>query len=48
MRVAVCIKQVPDTEARLQVGADGRWIEEGEIPFAVDSGGRLFTASSKK
>jgi electron transfer flavoprotein beta subunit len=36
MRVAVCIKQVPDTEARLQVGADGRWIDEGEIPFVIN------------
>lgn len=36
MRVAVCIKQVPDTEARLEVGGDGRWIDEGEIPFVVN------------
>ena len=36
MRVAVCIKQVPDTEARLQVGADGRWIDEGEVPFVIN------------
>ncbi len=28
MRIAVCIKQVPDTEARLRVAEDGRWIEE--------------------
>ena len=27
MRIAVCIKQVPDTEARLRVARDGRWIE---------------------
>ena len=36
MRVAVCIKQVPDTEARLRVAPDGRWIDEGEVPFVVN------------
>jgi len=36
MRVAVCIKQVPDTEARLQVAADGRWIDEEEVPFVIN------------
>ena len=36
MRIAVCIKQVPDTEARLRVGNDGRWIEEEDLPFVVN------------
>lgn len=36
MRVAVCIKQVPDTEARLEVAADGRWIDEDEVPFVIN------------
>lgn len=36
MRVAVCIKQVPDTEARLKVGAGGRWIDEDELPFVLN------------
>ncbi len=36
MRIAVCIKQVPDTEARLRVAADGRWIDEGELPFVIN------------
>ncbi|MFP3939448.1 MAG: electron transfer flavoprotein subunit beta/FixA family protein [Thermoanaerobaculia bacterium] len=36
MRIAVCIKQVPDTEARLRVGKDGRWIEEEDLPFKVN------------
>jgi electron transfer flavoprotein beta subunit len=36
MRVAVCIKQVPDTEARLEVASDGRWIDEGEVPFVIN------------
>jgi electron transfer flavoprotein beta subunit len=36
MRIAVCIKQVPDTEARLRVGRDGRWIEEEDLPFVIN------------
>ncbi len=36
MKVAVCIKQVPDTEARLRVGRDGRWIEEEDLPFVIN------------
>ena len=31
MRIAVCIKQVPDTEARLRVAKDGKWLEEEEL-----------------
>ena len=36
MRIAVCIKQVPDTEARLRVARDGRWIEEEDLPFVIN------------
>ncbi len=36
MRVAVCIKQVPDTEARLRVAKDGRWIDEEDLPFVIN------------
>lgn len=36
MRIAVCIKQVPNTEARLRVGKDGRWIEEEDLPFVIN------------
>lgn len=36
MRIAVCIKQVPDTEARLRVGKDGRWIAEEDLPFGIN------------
>lgn len=35
MRIAVCIKQVPDTEARLRVGRDGKWIEEEDLPWVI-------------
>lgn len=36
MKIAVCIKQVPDTEARLRVAKDGRWIDEEDLPFAIN------------
>jgi electron transfer flavoprotein beta subunit len=36
MRIAVCVKQVPDTEARLRVAKDGRWIEEDDLPFVLN------------
>ncbi|MEZ5331321.1 MAG: electron transfer flavoprotein subunit beta/FixA family protein [Thermoanaerobaculia bacterium] len=36
MNIAVCIKQVPDTEARLRVDAGGRWIDEEDLPFVVN------------
>ncbi len=36
MRVAVCIKQVPDTEARLRVARDGRWVDEEDLPFVIN------------
>jgi electron transfer flavoprotein beta subunit len=36
MRIAVCIKQVPDTDARLRVGRDGRWIAEEDLPFRIN------------
>jgi len=36
MRIAVCVKQVPDTEARLRVAKDGRWVEEQDLPFVLN------------
>jgi electron transfer flavoprotein beta subunit len=36
MRIAVCLKQVPDTEARLRVAKDGRWIDEEDLPFVLN------------
>jgi len=38
MRIAVCLKQVPDSEARLRVARDGRWIDEEEVPFVINEG----------
>jgi electron transfer flavoprotein beta subunit len=36
MRVAVCIKQVPNSEARLRVARDGRWLDEEDLPFILN------------
>ena len=36
MRIAVCIKQVPNTEARLRVSRDGKWLEEKDLPFVIN------------
>jgi electron transfer flavoprotein beta subunit len=36
MKIAVCMKQVPDTEARLRVAPDGRWIVEEDLPFVIN------------
>jgi electron transfer flavoprotein beta subunit len=36
MRIAVCVKQVPDTEGRLRVAPDGRWIEEEDLQMVLN------------
>jgi electron transfer flavoprotein beta subunit len=36
MKIAVCIKQVPNTEARLRVARDGRWLDEEDLPFVIN------------
>ncbi|MDH3405286.1 MAG: electron transfer flavoprotein subunit beta/FixA family protein [Acidobacteriota bacterium] len=36
MRIAVCVKQVPDTEGRLRLAADGRWIDDEELQMVVN------------
>ena len=36
MRIAVCIKQVPDTEARLRLSGDGTWIDEEDLSFVIN------------
>jgi electron transfer flavoprotein beta subunit len=38
MKIVVCVKQVPDTEARLRVGRDGRWIDEEDVAFGINEG----------
>jgi len=52
VNIAVCVKQVPDTETKVKVSGDKKWIEEGEInyilnpydEFAVEEG--LITAEA--
>lgn len=36
MKIAVCIKQVPDTEARLRLRKDGLWVDEEDLPFVIN------------
>jgi len=36
MKIAVCIKQVPDTEARLRLNKQGTWIDEQDLPFVIN------------
>ena len=35
MNTIVCISQVPDTESRIKIGADGRHIDEAGLKFIV-------------
>lgn len=36
MKIAVCIKQVPDSEARLRIAGDGKWIDEEDVQFVIN------------
>jgi electron transfer flavoprotein beta subunit len=35
MKIAVCVKQVPDTETRIRVGPDGKSIAENDVNWIV-------------
>ena len=35
MKIAVCIKQVPDTETRIRIGPDGKGIVESDVNWIV-------------
>lgn len=37
MKVMVCLKQVPHQDARLDVRPDGKWIQEDNIKFEINS-----------
>jgi electron transfer flavoprotein beta subunit len=37
MKVMVCLKQVPHKDARLDVNADGTWIQDSNIKFEINS-----------
>ena len=36
MKIAVCVKRVPDTEARVRVGADGKSAQEEGVRFVIN------------
>ncbi|KPJ94120.1 MAG: electron transfer flavoprotein subunit beta [Gemmatimonas sp. SG8_17] len=36
MKIAVCIKRVPDTETRIKIGADGKSIDESGVKFVLN------------
>ena len=36
MKIAVCIKRVPDTETRIKIGADGKSIDEAGVKFVMN------------
>ena len=36
MKIVVCVKQVPDTEANIKIGSDGKSIDESGIKFIVN------------
>lgn len=36
MKIAVCVKRVPDTETRVRIGADGVSIEEAGVKFILN------------
>lgn len=36
MKIAVCVKRVPDTETRIRVGADGKTINEDGVRFVIN------------
>ncbi len=37
MKIMVCLKQVPHRDARLDVRADGTWIQEDNLKFEINS-----------
>jgi len=37
MKIMVCLKQVPHQDARLDISADGTWIQEDNVKFEINS-----------
>jgi electron transfer flavoprotein beta subunit len=37
MKILVCLKQVPHSDARLDVAGDGKWIQEDNIKFEINT-----------
>jgi len=36
VNIAVCVKQVPDTETKVKISGDKKWIEENEINYILN------------
>lgn len=36
MKIAVCIKRVPDSETRVKIGADGKSLDEAGVKFVIN------------
>jgi electron transfer flavoprotein beta subunit len=36
VKIAVCIKRVPDTETRIKISADGKSIDESGVKFVIN------------
>ncbi len=36
MKIAVCVKRVPDSETRVKVAADGKSLDEGGVKFVLN------------
>jgi electron transfer flavoprotein beta subunit len=36
MKILVAIKQVPERDAQIHVAADGKWIDEGDLNYAIN------------
>src|SRR5258708_11113385 len=36
MKIAVCIKRVPDSETRVKIAADGKTLDEAGVKFVVN------------
>jgi electron transfer flavoprotein beta subunit len=36
MKIIVCIKQVPERDAQVRINGSGKWIEEGDLQFAMN------------
>ena len=36
MKIVVCVKQVPDTEAKIRIGSDGKTIETSDVNFILN------------
>src|SRR6202789_2734481 len=36
MKIVVAIKQVPERDAQIHVAADGKWIDESDLNYAIN------------